>query len=358
MPERDLSQTIALEIRTGGPMSIARYMGLCLSHPRQGYYRAGDPLGAAGDFITAPEISQMFGELVGLFIATLWQQMGSPPRFDLVELGPGRGTLMQDALRAATRLPGLGAALRLCLFESSPGLRAEQAARLAPFHPIWPDDLVPDGDAPLIVIANEFFDALPIRQFVKGSTGWHEREIGLAGEALAFGLSPTPLPSGSLPPQLAAADTGEVFELGLAARHVTQRIAEAVRTRGGALLAIDYGYEGPRAGETLQGVRRHAYADPLSAPGLVDLSAHVDFGALAEIGRKAGVAVAPIIPQRTFLTRLGIRERAAALAAANPGEADAVAGALDRLVAPDKMGTLFKAFCMHSPGLQPPGFAP
>ncbi|SFZ83098.1 SAM-dependent methyltransferase, MidA family [Devosia enhydra] len=358
MSETDLSDRIKLEIETGGPMSVARYMALCLSHPRQGYYRAGDPLGAAGDFITAPEISQMFGELVGLFIATLWQQMGSPRRFDLLELGPGRGTLMQDALRVASRVPGLAGSLRLSLFESSPGLRAEQAARLAPFAPVWSEDIVPDGDAPLIVIANEFFDALPIRQFVKGGEGWHEREIGLADDALAFGLSPTPLPSGSLPPQLAGAEAGEVFELGLAARQVTQRLAEAVRVRGGAVLAIDYGYEGPRTGETLQGVRRHAFADPLSAPGLVDLSAHVDFGALAEIGRKAGLAVAPITAQGIFLTRLGIGERAAALAKANHSEAESLARALERLVAPDEMGTLFKAFCMHSPGLQPPGFAP
>lgn len=354
----DLSTLIDMQLRQAGPMSLASYMGLCLTHPRHGYYRQGTAIGAAGDFITAPEISQMFGEMVGFFLVNLWQQMGEPKAFTLLELGPGRGTLMSDILRVAGRAPGFAAAVALELFESDPGLMAEQKARLAAHQPTWIQNFDLPADTPLLVVANEFFDALPIRQFVRGKTGWHERMVGLFDGKRGFGLSPTPIPDSALPEAVRGAPEGAVYEAGLAAGEVMKRLAAAIARRGGALLAIDYGYAETQTGETLQAVRRHAYADPLEHPGDTDLSAHVDFGALGDIARKAGLAVAPLATQGDFLKALGILARAATLARGNPDAAGAVNAALDRLTGPTQMGKLFKAFCAHSPGLRPEGFSP
>src|SRR4051812_11627631 len=199
VPELTLGQQIDAQIRTTGPMSIATYMGLCLTHPRQGYYAVGRPIGADGDFITAPEISQMFGELVGFFFVNLWQQMGQPTSFTLLELSPGRGTLMQDALRAASRADGFENAMHLQLFESNKLLRAEQEKRLGNYSPYWATDIDAVSEDPLFVVANEFFDALPIKQFVKTDDGWHERLVGLADGQRAFGLSPTPIADSAAP---------------------------------------------------------------------------------------------------------------------------------------------------------------
>lgn len=353
-----LAEQIDIQIRTSGPMSVATYMGLCLTHPSKGYYRTADPLGAAGDFVTAPEISQMFGELIGFFCVNLWQQMGSPKAFTLLELGPGRGTLMADMLRVACRAEGFRDALDLRLFETNPALIAEQNARLEPYDPRWIDGFDKVGDGPLLVVANEFFDALPIRQFVRMPDGWHERLVGLSDGRRSFGLSPTPIPPESMPEAVAGAETNTVFEVGLAGGEVMNRLARTVSVQGGALLVIDYGYARTQTGETLQGVRRHRYADVLDAPGEVDLSAHVDFEALANVAAKAGLAVQPLATQGQFLTRLGINERAHALSRANPSSAPDIDAARARLVAPEQMGNLFKAFCAASPGLQPPGFAP
>ncbi|KFC61813.1 hypothetical protein FF80_04011 [Devosia sp. LC5] len=351
-----LPELIDMQIRSTGPMSVATYMGLCLTHPRQGYYKGADPLGAKGDFVTAPEISQMFGELVGFFFANIFQQMGSPKAFTLLELGPGRGTLMADMLRVACRVEGFRDALDLRLFETNPSLIAEQHARLEPYDPKWIDGFDKVGDGPLLVVANEFFDALPIRQFVRGAEGWHERMVGLVDGQRAFGLSPTPIPQSAMPDAIADAEPNAVFEVGLAAGEVTARLARTISAQGGVLLAIDYGYGSTQTGETLQGVRRHAYDDVLASPGDTDLSAHVDFEAIGNIARKAGLAVHPLLGQGQFLTRLGISDRAKALSAANPGSAADIASAKARLIAPEQMGDLFKAFCAASPGLMPPGF--
>ena len=351
-----LADQIAAQIRTGGPISIATYMGLCLSHPRDGYYVKGRAIGARGDFITAPEISQMFGELIGFFVVNLWQQMGEPKSFTLLELGPGRGTLMQDALRAASRADGFANALHLQLFESNAFLREEQARRLAPYSPYWASEIDAVSDDPLIVVANEFFDALPIRQYVRAGDGWHERLVGLRDGTLAFGLAPTPIPASAAPAAVADAAAGEVLELCPAAADIMQRLARRIALQGGGLLAIDYGYPATRTGETLQAVRAHAFADPLALPGETDLSAHVDFGVLAAAARAAGLAATPLATQADLLARLGLAERARALARANPGQAEAIARAVSRLTAPDEMGTLFKALCVHSPGLKPAGF--
>ena len=352
-----LSELIDMQIRTTGPMSVATYMGLCLTHPTKGYYKGADPLGAAGDFITAPEISQMFGELLGFFIVSLWQQMGSPREFTLLELGPGRGTLMADVLRVACRAEGFRDGLDLRLFETNPALIAEQNARLEAYGAKWIDGFDKVGPGPLLVLANEFFDALPIRQFVRTEDGWHERMVGTNNGRRVFGLNPTPIPASAMPDILADAEINAVLEVGLASGEVMNRLATTISTQGGAILAIDYGYARTQTGETLQGVRRHQYADVLDAPGEVDLSAHVDFEALGTVAAKAGLAVQPLATQGQFLTRMGINDRASALIAANPGSATDISTAKARLVGPDQMGELFKVFCAASPGLQPPGFA-
>jgi NADH dehydrogenase [ubiquinone] 1 alpha subcomplex assembly factor 7 len=354
--ERSLGDLIDMQIRANGPMNVATYMALCLTHPRQGYYASEDPLGPAGDFITAPEISQMFGELIGFFVVNLWQQLGEPRSFTLLELGPGRGTLMEDALRVAARAEGFVDALHLQLFEANPALRAQQQARLGRYHPYWADEIDAVSDDPLFVVANEFFDALPIRQFVKADDGWHERLIGLRDGGRVFGLAPTPIANEAMPAAVREAEPGEVYEAGLAARDVVIRLGRRIAGQQGALLAIDYGYAETRTGETLQAIRSHAFADLLESPGEADISAHVDFGALAAAARETGLTVAPLATQGDFLGRLGMNERAAALARANPGQADVVEAARLRLTAPAQMGELFKVFCGHSGKLEPLGF--
>ena len=351
-----LPELIDMQIRTSGPMSIATYMGLCLTHPSKGYYKNADPLGAGGDFITAPEISQMFGELIGFFCVSLWQQMGSPRDFTLLELGPGRGTLMADMLRVACRAEGFRDGLDLRLFETNPALIAEQNTRLEAYGAKWVDSFDKVGPGPLLVVANEFFDALPIRQFVRMDNGWHERMVGLSEGRRSFGLNPTPIPAEAMPAAVADAEPNSVLEVGIASGEVMKRLTAVVARQGGAILAVDYGYARTQTGETLQGVHRHGYADVLEAPGETDLSAHVDFEALGTIAAQAGLTVQPLATQGQFLTRLGIAQRAKTLGAANPSLAADIEAAKNRLIGPDQMGELFKVFCAASPGLMPPGF--
>ncbi len=359
MPDEphNLGELIDMQIRAGGPMSVATYMALCLTYPRQGYYSEGDPLGAGGDFITAPEISQMFGELIGFFVVNLWQQLGEPRSFTLLELGPGRGTLLEDALRVAAHAEGFLDAVHVQLFEANTALRTQQQARLGQYNPYWADEIDAVSGDPLFVVANEFFDALPIRQFVRTDDGWHERMIGLRDGKRGYGLSPTRVLNEAMPQAVRDAERNEVYEAGLAARDVVMRLGRRIAAQGGALLAIDYGYPETRTGETLQAVRRHAYADPLEAPGEADISAHVDFGALRAAAHEVGLGAAPLATQGEFLRRLGLDERAATLARANPSLADAVEAARARLTAPEQMGQLFKVFCAHSAKLEPIGFA-
>lgn len=332
---------------------MARYMELCLAHPRLGYYSGAPAIGRGGDFITAPEISQVFGELIGFFVVNLWQQMGEPPSFTLLELGPGRGVLIEDALRAAGRAEGFLDALHLQLFESNVLLRDEQRRRLEPYHPYWAPEIDTVSDDPLIVIANEFFDALPIRQFIRMDDGWHERLVGLRDNRLAFGLSPVPLADAPFNER----DVGAVREVSPARLLAMSRLCQRIAIQGGAILVVDYGYETPMAGETLQAVRDHAFAQPLDAPGETDVSAHVDFAALREAATAAGLGAAPLANQGDFLRRLGAVERADVLARANPAAAASVTAGIERLLSPDQMGTLFKVLCAHSPGLEPAGFA-
>jgi SAM-dependent MidA family methyltransferase len=341
-----LHDIIAAETAANGPMSVARYMSLCLGHPRHGYYTTRDPLGRAGDFTTAPEISQMFGELLGLWAAQVWLGMGRPSPIRLVELGPGRGTLMADALRAAGKV-GFAGAADLWLVETSPVLRAAQAVNLPEAH--WAERFgdVPDG--PAIIIANEFFDALPIRQFVRTEGAWRERQVGLSGGRLVWGLGPAPagLPTG--------APEGSVLETCAPAEAIAGQIGARLAASGGAALIVDYGTLPPATGggDTLQAVAGHAVADPLEAPGTADLTAHVDFGALARALAGAGARVASLLTQGALLSALGLDARAAALARARPGRAHEIETQRRRLTAPDQMGTLFKALAATGPG-QPP----
>lgn len=354
-----LLREIRDEILAQGPMPLARYMSLCLGHPVHGYYRTRDPLGSAGDFVTAPEISQMFGELVGIWIAATWEAMGAPTDLALVELGPGRGTLMDDALRALTRAaPGLTPTLHLV--ETSPPLRAAQAARLSAFAPTWHDSVATLPDTPSLVIANEFFDALPVRQFQRAERGWFERLVGLTpdGTGLVFGLAAEP------DPQIAApAPIGVLMTVPGAALEAMRDLARRCVANRGALLAIDYGHVRPGFGDTLQALASHRFVDPLLAPGEADLTTHVDFAALARAATGEGALVHGPVDQRDFLFALGLRERAERLSArADPVQAEAIAAAFTRLTDPQRrgMGSLFKAMAiadrtlLRLPGLSPP----
>ena len=350
-------------ITADGPIPVARYLALCLGHPTHGYYMARDPLGATGDFVTAPEISQMFGELLGLWAGAVWQQMGAPARVLLVELGPGRGTLMADALRATRAVPGFGAAVAVHLVETSPTLRRRQQQALAS-HAIalaWHDDIMQLPGAPMIVLANEFFDALPVSQAVKTADGWHERMVGLNADGrLALALHPAPIPGfeALLPPALRNAPAGAVYEW-RSEREVSELCAR-LQHFGGAVLAIDYGHVESALGDTLQAVHRHAFADPLAAPGEADLTAHVDFAALAGAADRAGAAVHGPLTMGEFLRRLGIEARAAKLRAnATAAQRADVDRALARLTGTRSghMGALFKAIAFAHRDLSPlPGF--
>ncbi|AWB20986.1 methyltransferase [Methylobacterium currus] len=353
----ELRRLIAVE----GPITIERYMALCLGHPVHGYYRTRDPLGAAGDFTTAPEISQIFGELLGLWTAEVWYGLGRPAPFRLVELGPGRGTLMADALRALrAAAPDCLAAADLHLVETSPTLRAAQERALANAAPTWHDaiDTLPGG--PAILIANEFFDALPVRQYQRTERGWCERRVGLNGDALAFGLSPDPTPEITAPEIAPHAAPGAILTLPAVALDLIRQIAGRLAREGGALAAIDYGDLYGGTADTLQAVARHRFADPLAAPGETDLTAQVDFAALARAAAGEGAVVHGPVTQADFLLALGLAQRAERLAArANPVQAAAVKAGADRLIdrTPRDMGHLFKVMGLAGPG-QPglPGF--
>ena len=350
-----LHEVIARRIRADGPMPVAEYMALCLSHPDHVYYITRDPLGRGGDFTTAPEISQMFGEMLGLWLAQAWMDRGSPSPFLLAELGPGRGTLMADILRASARVPGFAEAADLWLVETSPALRRKQWEALSAHQPNWADDIDGLPDGPLFLIANEFFDALPIRQFVLRDGALHERMVGLTGDALAFGLSPPLAPGDDLP---GGTEEGAIFETCPQGRTIATTIGARLESGVGVALVVDYGHAAPRAsGDTLQAVKDHAHADPLDVPGEADLTAHVDFLSLSKAAESAGATSWGIRRQGALLDWLGIRVRAAMLAKKQPERADEIEAALDRLTNPDAMGTLFKALALSGDDTAPPGFA-
>jgi NADH dehydrogenase [ubiquinone] 1 alpha subcomplex assembly factor 7 len=355
--EREIRSLIEQE----GPIPVSRYMALCLAHPEYGYYTTRDPLGLAGDFTTAPEISQMFGELIGVWCAEVWRLMGAPPRVILAELGPGRGTLMKDALRAAKVMPGFRDAVDLHFVETSPVLqeRQREALRGDVASIAWHGDANNLPQGPLIAIGNEFVDALPIDQFEKKTGRWHERKIGLGGDGgLAFGLNPVALPEfeNTLPQRLTPAPDGAILE-----RRELKPLAEIaarIDRHGGAALLIDYGHAGTGFGDTLQAVAGHDYAEPLETPGEADLTAQVDFEALAGLATGNLRAFGPVT-QRDFLRQLGIEARAEILQRnAKPEMRAEIAAALSRLTGPAPgMGDLFKALAFAHSNLPPlPGF--
>ena len=349
-----LGTKIAARIAATGPITLAEYMTECLLDPDHGYYATRDPLGASGDFTTAPEISQMFGELLGLALAQAWLDRGSPAPFALAELGPGRGTLMADILRATKSVPGFHDAMTLHLVEASPALAKEQAATLghvAVHHHKLVTDL---ADGPLFLVANEFFDALPIRQFQRAGDVWRERMIRLENEQLAFGFT-GPISPPELTERMADTPDGAFVEVSPQGRSIAAEIGARIARFGGVALFIDYG--GWRSfGDTFQAVRDHKSAGLLDAPGEADLTAHVDFEALAKAATPA--AASAMIPQGVLLERLGITARANALAAKLSGEAlRSHIAAHRRLTHGDEMGTLFKAIALYQPGTPvPPGF--
>ncbi len=352
-----LIDRLRAEIRVNGPLTVAQYMSACLHDPSDGYYATRPRLGAEGDFITAPMVSQMFGELIGLWSAEVWTRLGRPARVLWVEVGPGDGTLICDALRAVRSAPAFLAAAELWLVEPSAPLEAIQGERLAasPLRPRWIADLaeLPD-DAPVILIANEVLDCLPARQFVRTSHGWAERMVGLGEDgALAFGLSRRPLDRA-----LPAAEPGEMLEISPAQTALGALLGARVVGQGGAGLLIDYGRADPGFGDTLQALKGHRKVPPLEAPGEADLTVHADFPAVLEAAQIEGAAAAGPIAQAQFLVSLGVQERAAALARARPDRGPTIARQLERLIAPEQMGTLFKAACIHAPGLACPGFEP
>ena len=351
-----LKDRLLARIARLGPLSIADYMTECLLHPRDGYYTTRDPLGRRGDFITAPEISQMFGEVLGAWLAQVWIDQGAPNPFTLAELGPGRGTLMADALRATRGVPGFHAALHLHLVEASPKLRAVQAAILADYAPSFHDNLSDLPDAPLFLIANEFFDALPIRQFQKhAGDDWSERMIGADGDRLIWGLSP-PVPIAALAGRKDV-EIGQIVETCAPATAIAGEIGRRIATHGGAALIIDYGARDSR-GDTFQALAAHAYVDPLATPGQADLTAHVAFGPIAMAALPARASA--ICPQGVFLERLGITARAEKLARSLGGAAlQSHIAAHKRLTHPDEMGHLFKVLSLTPEGSPlPPALDP
>lgn len=351
-----LAEKLKARIATTGPLTLAEYMADCLLDPHHGYYATRDPLGEGGDFTTAPEISQMFGELLGLCLAQSWLDQGAPAPFALAEPGPGRGTLMADIWRATRGVPGFHDAAQVHLIEASITLRGIQRDRLQGLPVRWHDTTDTLPDAPLWLVANEFFDALPIRQFQRDGALWRERVVGLRDSTLVLGLT-DPAPRAELAHRIADTRPGDVVEICPAAGPVMEAIEARIAAHGGAALIIDYG--GWRSlGDTFQALRGHAFDDPLAHPGAADLTAHVDFEALAHAA--PGLTHSALIEQGTLLQRLGVDARAARLAQNLRGAAlEAHRAAYHRLTDGSEMGTLFKALALVAPGTSlPPGFDP
>lgn len=351
-----LHDILSAQIAATGPISVAAFMQQCLFHPAHGYYSTRDPIGRGGDFITAPEISQMFGELVGLALAQAWMDQGAPPHIILAELGPGRGTLMADILRTIRAVPGFAQAAEVHLVEASPSLTQIQQKALGAYDVTWHGTVQTlPGALPLYLVANEFFDALPIRQFIRDGAGWRERQIGLDGDALVFGLS-TAAPLDALAHRLDDTRDGDLVETCAPAQPIMQEIGARIAAEGGAALIFDYG-DWRSLGDTLQGMRDHGRADPLAAPGETDLTAHVDFEALVA---ELPCAHSRLATQGMVLERLGITARADALAKSLRGAAlDSHVAAHRRLTHPGEMGTVFKSLALFPTGAPaPPGYEP
>lgn len=341
-----LEEILKRQIATQGPLTIAQYMSECLLHPQHGYYTTQTPFGAEGDFITAPEVSQMFGELLGLSLAQSWLDQGAPTSFILAELGPGRGTLMSDIWRATRGVPGFHDAAQVTLLEAAPAMRTVQAETLADAHPTWIESLADLPELPLFLVANEYFDTLPVRQFLRSGAGWCERVVGLTEGALSFGLTPA-LPLSELAHRIDDTQDGDLVELSAAAETIAQAIGGHIAQHGGAALIFDYG-DWRSTGDTFQAVRRHQKLSPLDGPGTADLTAHIDFERLTSA---AACQVSQMQTQGIVLERLGITQRAQTLSQGLKGPAlEALINAHRRLTHPDEMGTLFKTIAFAPDG--------
>ncbi len=354
-----LHNLIVQRIHEKGAISVADYMELALSHPEYGYYMNHDPFGSKGDFTTAPEISQIFGELIGAWAAMLWAQMGGG-EIALIELGPGRGTLMRDALRATRNIPSFHDHLCVSLVDMSPSLRNFQQATLTDIHPRihWHPDLEELPNMPAIFIANEFFDALPIHQYIRTHEGLKEKMVGIDNEnpeKLRFTIKQLGL---SLVKGGAYSDDGAVIETCPAAREVIYTIAAHLKTYGGAGLAIDYGYVGGSRGNTLQAVKKHGFHPVLENAGEADITAHVDFDMLAAAAEESGIFHHGVISQGTFLMRLGAEMRTQVLLRnASDTQKEDIITSVKRLIMPEHMGELFKVISFTSnPNIIPAGF--
>jgi len=352
--EREIRRHIAME----GPMPLADYMAICLTHPEHGYYTTRHPIGGigstdkqGGDFITAPEVSQMFGELLAVWCMEIWQALGAPTSINLVEIGPGRGTLMRDLLRVSGTLPGFETALNVYLIDVSPTLGEQQDHVLSSkLRATRLTDIDGLPNRPTLVLANELLDALPFRQWCRRGKAWHERAVGLVDDKLTFVLRPNVLGPETLPEDNQTQPDGTIFETALAREAFIDRTADFLSRNSGAALFIDYGHITSSYGDTFQAVRNHAYADPLSAIGLADLTSHVDFQRLRIAAANHDCAIAPITNQGEFLLKLGLLERAGALGA---GQSKSVQNdltqAVHRLAAPEQMGDLFKIMAFGAP---------
>lgn len=359
-PLPGLRDKIVRLIEAGGPLSIAEYMALCLYDKADGYYMTRDPFGRSGDFITAPEISQMFGELIGIWLVSAWRALGRPERPMVAEIGPGRGTLIRDVVRTIGQIaPDLRAGADFRLIETSSRLRLAQATTLQGTwgHFEWHNDVDELPRAPLLIVGNELFDAIPIRQYVKAGRTWLERAVGLDAEGnLTFTARPGSPDPALVPPDAAAAPDGTIIEIAPVRTAIMDKIAERIATDGGAGLFTDYGYAQPAAGDSLQALVRHAYADPLVDPGSADITAHVDFAALVEVARVHGLETI-LSTQGDFLLGMGLLERAGQLGAkADQAVRKRLQDEVDRLAGSDGMGTLFKVLTLMQPDTALPAF--
>jgi len=359
----ELGERIVRHIRAEGPLPLSAYMAIALHDPLLGYYARREPIGRAGDFVTGPEISQILGELIGLWCADLWQKVGSPNPVMLAELGPGHGTLAIDLLRAVgAAAPGFRRALRLYLVETSPVLREAQRRQLAFAAPIWFERVEDLPDGPLLVVANEFLDALPVRQLVRGRTHWAERVVALdRADRLVFAAGPqNPALDLLVPERLRdGAAPGTIFEICPAALALADTLGARFARQPGAALFVDYGNVENDSGPSLRAVSHHRAVPPLDMPGEADLSADVDFAAFGETAHAAGAAIYGPVTQAKFLRALGAAARLAVLCQrATPPQRQRLQSGFARLLDPGEMGTLFKALALASPGLPAPeGFA-
>ncbi len=349
------TERLARHISVNGPLPLAEFMHWAMSDPAQGYYSTCQPIGRAGDFITAPEVSQMFGELLGIWAIAAWQAIGSPARFNLVEIGPGRGTLMADMLRAAASHPSFMSSANIILVETSDSLTQTQKETLVGHDTVeWIASLHDLPDWPSIILANELLDVLPVRQYVKTGAAWHERSVGLdTNGKLSWVLGTGRLPDDSLPAGHENEPDGAVFEISPVREAFIRNTATALENNGGVALFMDYGHGKTAIGDTFQAVKNHRPVDPLEMPGAADLTSHVDFEALQNIALSSGMHVFPLMTQGEFLLSLGLLQRAGALGRnQSPEIQQRITGEAERLALPGEMGEIFKAFAFSGSAIE------